>query len=309
MSVWAKVALGLGAAVLVAAVGGGLYVWKRPLEVYAWQSRKALAKAGLTRSAVQSPVGTQVYWEGGSGRPTVLLHGAGDQAGTWSKVAPALLSQYKLIIPDLAGHGESAPEDGPLPVGVVLSGLEAVLDKASPGEPVTLTGNSLGGWVATLYAQTHSARVAQVLLVNGGALRGEHSAVTLQPANREEARTLMQALRDPSSPPIPDFVLDDVIRLAREGPIARLAAAAQDMERYVLDGRLSEIKTPVAIIWGASDRLMPIEYAERMRAELPNVRLRMVPKCGHVPQQECPEALLEALQAALEAAGSPGAAR
>ena len=44
---------------------------------------------------------------GGAGPLLVLLHGAGDQAGTWSKVAPELKRHFQLLIPDLAGHGES----------------------------------------------------------------------------------------------------------------------------------------------------------------------------------------------------------
>ena len=67
------------------------------------------------------------------------------------------------------------------------------------------------------------------------------------------------------------------------------------MEKFVLDGRLGEVTVPVDIVWGASDRVMPLSYAERMLAELPRARLTELPRCGHVPQQECPAAFAEAL--------------
>jgi pimeloyl-ACP methyl ester carboxylesterase len=95
-------------------------------------------------------------------------------------------------------------------------------------------------------------------------------------------------------------VLDDVIRLARVGPLARFAETRDTMERFTLDGRLGELRVPEEIVWGASDQLMPLEYAERMCAELPDARLLTVERCGHAPQVECPDRLLAALLKAVD---------
>ena len=64
------------------------------------------------------------------------------------------------------------------------------------------------------------------------------------PKNRAEARKTIEALRDPGSIRVPDFVLDDVVREAAKGPIARLAAASDGMEKFVLEGRLAESNHP-----------------------------------------------------------------
>src|SRR5664279_1255671 len=117
-----------GAALLVLFVAGSLFVgWllvKRPLEVFAWGARRSLGRAGLKKLVVQTPVGPQTVFVGGSGPVLVLLHGAGDHAGTWFHVAPSLARRYTLVIPDLAGHGDSAPSTGPIPLSNVLGGLE-----------------------------------------------------------------------------------------------------------------------------------------------------------------------------------------
>jgi pimeloyl-ACP methyl ester carboxylesterase len=268
----------------------------RPLAMYAASGRRALLSAGLSKSAVPSPAGPQTFFRGGSGPVLVLLHGAGDQAAAWSIVAPKLLPGHTLVIPDLAGHGDSAPEIGPLPVETLLAGLSAVLDETVPKEPVTIVGNSLGAWLATLWAKDHPERVERIVLVNGGPLKHVAEGLTLQPKNRAEARKAVDALRDPGSIRVPDFVLDDVVREAAKGPIARLAAASEGMEKFVLDGRLAEVTVPVEIVWGVSDRMMPLSYAEAMLAGLPRTRLTQLPGCGHVPQQECPAAFVEALQ-------------
>jgi pimeloyl-ACP methyl ester carboxylesterase len=192
-----------------------------------------------------------------------------------------------VVIPDLAGHGKSAPSEGPLSVGQVLKGLEAVLEQG-PQDPAIIVGNSLGAWVALLYAREHPDRVARLVLVNGGALVGDRTDLSLTPKTREEAAALMTQLRDEKAQPVPGFVLDDVVRQAQTGPLARLTQTAGEMGQYVLDGKLADIKAPVDLIWGESDRLFSIAYARRMMAQLPAARLTTIPGCGHVPMQECP---------------------
>lgn len=111
-----RLRIGIAAMVLVVLAGlaVGTYIWERPLSVYAMFSRRALAGAGLTAASAETGFGLQNYRTGGQGSTLVLLHGAGDQAGTWSGVAPVLASRYRVVIPDLAGHGKSAPADGPI---------------------------------------------------------------------------------------------------------------------------------------------------------------------------------------------------
>ncbi len=293
----------ISALVIVAAAAGwvGWMVRYRPLTVFGWQTRAALRAAGLRRTVVASPAGPQVVFVGGRGPVVVLLHGAGDGAGTWFKVVPALARDHTLVVPDLAGHGGSAPRTGPIGMADVVAATEAVLDAAAPGAPPTLVGNSLGAWVAMLEAHRRPARVARIVCVDGGAIRGNNLAARVLPRTREEARESVAQTRDAGSPPVPAFVLDDIVRQARTGPLARFAANASTMERWVLDeAQLRELTVPVRLIWGRSDRLVPLDYAERMRAALPSAELVVLDRCGHVPQVECPAALLTALTQALD---------
>ena len=299
--------IGMGAALLLFVVlaGAAFYLWKRPLAFYAMLNRRALTTAGFERSEVASSLGPQAIWTGGSGSTIVLLHGAGDTSATYAKVADKLVSSYRVVIPDLAGHGRSAPAEGPIAVGQVLAGLEAVMQQASK-EPAILVGNSLGAWAALLYAKAHPDRVARVVLVNGGALTGERPDINLLPRSRDAAAVVMSQLRDPSAQPVPGFVLDDVVREAASGPLARIAQTASTMQQYLLDGRLHEIRTPVDLLWGESDQLFPLTYARRMMSALPGARLTTIAACGHVPQQECPARFASALLEVL-AAPAPGA--
>lgn len=286
-----------------------------PMDLFAAYTRAQLATAGFSRHEAQVGDDTLVWWQRGSGPTVVLIHGVTDQAGGWFQVAPALAESHRLLLVDLPGHGESSPASGPLPMTRVLEGLEGWLalpavtgTDGESGESVErpiLVGNSMGAWLALLVAQRHPELVSRVVAINGGPLRAETGDLDLMPATREEARRLMAAIRDPGSPPTPDVVLDDLVQRAPRAQVARMLEARDDLESYFLEGRrLGEIHTPVTIVWGESDRYMGRDYPDRLLAGLPDARLTLLPKCGHVPQIECPATLLPALEEALAPAPS-----
>ncbi len=295
--------------VVLVLAGLGTLTWlgrKRPLALYAWTCRRALAKAGLRQHFVPSSQGPLSVFVGGSGPLLLLLHGAGDQAGTWAKVVPALLGHYRLILPDLAGHGDSAPATGTIEAAAIVAGLEAVIGAEAQGEPLTVIGNSLGGWMAMVLAQRHPDWVARVIAVNGGALKGSSGSVNLLPGTRREAQETMAQLRDPSNPAVPDFVLDDMVRRGKSSPLRRFVATVNTtMGDWTLDeAQLRSIETPVTLLWGTADQLMTLGYAQRMASVLPHADLIPIARCGHIPQQEAPERFQEALLKVLGEAGA-----
>lgn len=287
--------------VFIAAVALVVYVRQNPLVIFAKMERRTLARSQFEKKHVSSGAGDLVYWEKGSGPVLVFIHGAGDQAGTWSKVAPSFTATHRVIVPDLAGHGESGPKAGAITLADEVSGLDALFKDLKIQKPI-LVGNSMGAWVALLYAYQHPGEVERLVLVNGGPYR-VNASYNLMPADREEARKIMSSLQDPRSPAVPSFVLDDIVRRSHAGPIGRLVEVSQDP--YVLDGKLESIKIPVDILWGESDRMLGMQYAERLKKELPFSRMTTLPRCGHVPQRECPLALTPKLTQLLAQPLSP----
>jgi pimeloyl-ACP methyl ester carboxylesterase len=290
----------VGALVAAALLAPLVAFWRRPLAAFGWLSRRSLARAGLRQQFVDTSVGRQSLFVGGTGRLVVLVHGAGDQAGTWARVVPALLPSVRLIVPDLAGHGDSDPRRGALSVGTVLEGFAEALAAVGGGAPAVVVGNSLGAWIATLYGLRHPDRVERLVLVNGGALEGDRSDVTFTPSSREEARVTMEALLGTDAARVPNFVLDDLIRVCRHGPLGRLAQTAAEMDRFMLEGRLHELSVPVDLLWGVEDRVFPLAYAERMAREFRAVRLTPLEGCGHVPHRSRPRAFGEVLVGLLD---------
>src|SRR5581483_11675150 len=182
------------------------------LNILDQMNRQALRAAGLAERTADSPLGAQTFFASPEGEPMWLLHGAGDHAGGWSRVAPQLLKAgYRLTVPDLAGHGTSEPFDRPLTMDMFLAGVDAVWS-ASAQAPAILVGNSFGAWLAIVWAIRHPQRVVRIVAVDGGPVTGIRPDLTLTPGDRVEARRIWEATVDRSHWTVPDMVLDEVIR-------------------------------------------------------------------------------------------------
>jgi pimeloyl-ACP methyl ester carboxylesterase len=177
--------------------------------------------------------------------------------------------------------------------------VETVVRREAPEGPVTLVGASIGGWLSLLWALEHPQRTRTVVLVNGVALSEGSGVVNMLPQTREEARRMLDALTGPAAPPAAGFLLDDLARRSEESPLARLMRSSYAPWR--IDERLSEVSTPVVLLWGDQDELLPLSYAEEVARRLPSARLETLPGCGHVPARECPGLLLPRLEAAVDA--------
>lgn len=296
----AVLALLTAGVVIVAALG--VFVWRAPLAALAVAGRATLRLSGFERVTVAAPAGPIAYFRKGSGPMLLFIHGANDQAGTWARIAPALAADHHVVVVDLAGHGDSAPADGPLRAGDLMAGIRAVVETERGSGKATLIGNSLGGWLALVHAFEHPDQVAHAVLVNGAIHRDDRSgaAVTLLPKTREDARHTMSVLMARNSPGVPDFVLDDLVRRAPTSPLARLLAQPEsDVASFLIDERLGELRVPVTLIWGEDDRLLSIDYARSAAARIPGARLEVLQACGHIPQRECAGALLTRLRESL----------
>src|SRR5690349_16900015 len=122
------------------------------------------------------------YAVGGDGPPLVLVHGLGGTIENWRALAPPLAARHRVLVPDLPGHGRSAP----LPQARHLDALaEAVLGIADAEEigPAVWVGHSLGGVVALRAAALRPDAVRGLVLAAaagiGSASRAAHATLTV----------------------------------------------------------------------------------------------------------------------------------
>ena len=256
------------------------------------RSRKSLLDQGLERVSH----GESIYFRGGVGRETiVLLHGANDQAGTWCGVVAALRHSHRLILPDLAGHGESGPSEGAISMPAMLAQIEAIIDAENASE-VTLVGNSMGGWIAILFALAHPIRVKRLILEDSSGLRLP-AGVPLLPRTPEEALRALRAVHGPEFP-LEEWWSESILARTLNSPMLRVAASG-DLLAHCVDARLAELSMPVTLIWGEHDGVLPLAYAEVFRRSIRGAVLKVISRAAHIPHLQQPQRFLEVLSSAL----------
>ncbi|HYC90196.1 MAG TPA: alpha/beta hydrolase [Thermoanaerobaculia bacterium] len=256
-------------------------------------ARGALVAAGFTRHERDGAVWFENVGRA-SARPgraearpaLVLIHGANDHAGTWFAVAPALARQYRVLIPDLAGHGESEPRTGPIPLSLIVAKLEALLH--DEGE-LTVVGNSLGGWMALVYTLRNRERVSRLGLESSGGLN-RPLAVPLVARTRGEAMTILRAVHGPAYEPR-EWVIEALLARASDSPMLRLT----ELPEHDVEPRLGEIDVPTTLITGADDGVVTRDYSEALRAAIPNASMCVIEGAAHIPHLQQPGRFLECL--------------
>jgi pimeloyl-ACP methyl ester carboxylesterase len=233
------------------------------------------------------------YVDVGSGPVVVLLHGLGGNSSNWAFNFAALSAKFRVIAPDQIGFGRS---DKPL-INYRVGTYADFLDKFLEGlnvEHASLVGNSMGGWVAALYAIKYPKRVERIVLVDaaGFAPPKEFDLSTLSglnPSTREQARYLAGLVF--FNPIFKTDAAVDATLAARisAGDGYTIQSLVESIYRNedMLDGKLSAVKQPTLIIWGKDDGLLPLASdGEKYKREMPSAQFVVFEQCGHVPQVE-----------------------
>jgi pimeloyl-ACP methyl ester carboxylesterase len=275
----------LGLAGGVAAFAAQFY--RRPTETFngILRTRMLLMGAREETSDVGGPgwLGMRYFCAGRRGMPIVLIHGLGGSAENWASLLPLLSKEYLVYAPDLPGFGKTplAPEGYTIRTHVLY--IRRFLDAL--GYPrVALVGNSLGGWIATMFAAEYPERVEHLYLLNSAGLKRDngHSPYA---TNRVEAQRSMEYVAGRPFPlRLPRFVLDAIVSNSQT-PAYRGFIDHYDKQEE-LDMMLGDVQAPTTIIWGMSDGLFPLTCAYDFQNGIVNSELILLPGVGHVPQAQ-----------------------
>ncbi len=259
------------------------------------------ACAGLRRRERRSGGLNWVYLDSGGDRtPLVLIHGFGGDKSNWTRMCRHLRGHFRIIVPDLPGFGESqAPVTLRYRVQDHVERLRGFLADLGVTQP-HLGGNSMGGYIAALYAATHTAEVSGLWLINSaGIFTAEQSELQqtldagghnpLLPQTAEQfGGVLRYAMSRP--PHIPSFVLDAMARRALAMNALRQNQFADILEESPhLEDLLKGLPTPTHVLWGEEDRLIHVDCVRVLRELLPNSSATVLKGIGHIPMLEAPE--------------------
>src|SRR6476660_2300165 len=109
------------------------------------------------------------YREAGAGEALLLIHGMAGSSATWRAVLPQLSKKYRVVAPDLFGHGDSAKPRGDYSLGAFAAWLRDLLNELGI-ERVTVIGQSLGGGVAMQFSYQHPELCDRLVLIGSGGL-------------------------------------------------------------------------------------------------------------------------------------------
>ncbi|MGO9463075.1 MAG: alpha/beta fold hydrolase [Isosphaeraceae bacterium] len=247
----------------------------------------------------------------GTGRAVVLLHGFPLSRAMWREQISGIGRSYRVIAPDLRGHGDSPTPDGAYTMDEMADDVVESLDALAIAEPVVLGGLSMGGYVAFSIMARYPSRVRGLILMDTRA-----SADTPEVAHDREvsARAVLDAN---SAKPVVEKMLprlfakatlaehpervEPLLVLMEQSPPRGIAGALRGMAlRPDRRPMLGQISVPTLVLVGEDDVITPPAEVKALAGAIPNSRLVVIPQAGHLAPYENPDAanraILEFLQ-------------
>lgn len=247
----------------------------------------------------------------GAGVPVVFIHGFPTSSHLWHDVVPLMPTGHRLVVLDLLGFGRS---DRPLAHAVDARAhanrLVEVFDELRI-DRACVVGHGFGGGVAQAFAIEHTDRLSHLCLVDSAGF--DHWPAMARPLTRAAlpvmplmpARALIgvlhaDMLRGFSNPERAGHAIDLYLRPfdcaeGRESIAAHLRGMAS-IDNKALAAALDRIVSSTAIVWGESDRLMPVSLGRKLAAAIPNASLDIIRGARHFTPTDCPRDVADAIQ-------------
>jgi pimeloyl-ACP methyl ester carboxylesterase len=253
--------------------------------------------------------GRQVHYLewGPSGAPAVLcLHGGGQTAYMYEEIGAALRTRYHVLAPDLPDHGDSDPtaDHDRHALAATLPPLCAHFGLTK----IAIVGASLGGIVGTTYAATYPDHVVAIALIDVGHKLEEEGVRKIIEfmskhesfASLEEAATEIAAYLPHRKEVRPESLTRNLRQrpdgrwVWKHGFNRRLRAEGTVQGKnwsHVIDGLdadAARLRCPVLVLRGSASDVLSHQGAEEVTALIPNARLAIVDKAGHLAAGDNP---------------------
>jgi len=256
------------------------------------------------------------YEEKGQGSPVLLVHGFGASTYTWRNIAPALAQDHRVIAVDLKGFGHSdKPFDERYSVFDQAELLKQLIIDNNLRD-LALVGHSYGGGVALVLALDEDprldGRISKLVLLDTIAYPQDipvffrmldvplfsHLGVRMVPPSVQTRIALRIAYLDNSKIDEEEVEMYAAPLRTAAGKHAIIHSARQIMPERLeeISARYASITMPTLIGWCDYDRIVPLDVGLKLRRTLPNAQLKIIEGCGHMPQEEQPEATLSVIQ-------------
>ena len=264
--------------------------------------------AGLVKKEIQVDDHKIAYLEGGKGQTMLLLHGFGGNKYLWIRFARYLTDDYHVVIPDIAGFGESSQIGaGTYDAETQVKRIDRFMQELKL-ERFHIAGNSMGGLLAAMYGASYPEKVVTLSLLAPAGVdspkpskmalllqKGTNPVLTGSPDEYERLLNLCFVK--------PPFIPSQFKRLLVADAIAHRKFDEKiwnDMKLHrvsdgsfspesLLDPYLPKIQVPVLIVWGDTDKILDVGGAAVLEKKLKNCRTVVMKETGHMPMLEKPK--------------------
>ncbi|KUI21039.1 alpha/beta hydrolase [Mycobacterium lehmannii] len=267
------------------------------------------------------------YRDVGSGEEALLLiHGMAGSSETWRAVIPQLSRRYRVIAPDLLGHGRSDKPRGDYSLGAFAVWLRDLLDELGISK-ATIVGQSLGGGVAMQFVYQHPDYCQRLVLISSGGL-GPDVGWTLRLLSAPGAEFLLPAIAPPPvltvGNKLRSWFRTAGIHSPRGAEMWSAYSSLADAQtrhaflrtlRSVVDYRGQAVSAlnrlhvanelPIMAIWGDEDRIIPVAHAYAAHEARPECRLEVLPGVGHFAHVERPNDVVDLLDDFISTTAQP----
>ena len=254
------------------------------------------------------------YRDAGSGETVLLIHGMAGSSDTWRAVIPQLAKKYRVVAPDLLGHGKSDKPRGDYSLGAFAVWLRDLLDELGVTR-ATIVGQSLGGGVAMQFVYQHPDYCQRLVLISSGGL-GPDVGWTLRLLSAPGAELIMPIIAPPpvlkAGNKLRSWFSSAGIQSPRGAEMWSAYSSFADSQtrqaflrtlRSVVDYRGQAVSAlnrlhmaselPIMAIWGDKDQIIPVAHAYAAHDARPESRLEVLEGVGHFPQVERPTEVVD----------------
>jgi pimeloyl-ACP methyl ester carboxylesterase len=248
------------------------------------------------------------YQENGQGMPVLLLHGFPFDHHIWRAQVEALKASYRVITPDLRGHGQSSAPEGVYDMELMVADLVVLLDNLGIDRAVWV-GHSMGGYITMAALRTVPERIMGIGLVathpyadsdDKRMQRRESAELALRQGSTDVAFSMMSLIFSPrveGKSPMAQDIYNIMVNTTARGIAGALRGMANRPDSVET---LRNADIPAVVIAGADDQIVKRDTAEMMAALMPRAALVEIENAGHLPMIEQPEATTAALRTFLQ---------
>jgi magnesium chelatase accessory protein len=259
----------------------------------------------------------------GKGPDLLLVHGTGASTHSWSALAPLLAERYRVIAPDLPGHGftDSGLERQSSLPGMAY-GLAALLDQLG-ADPALVVGHSAGAAVLARVCLDGCIDPQALVSLNGAllplrGLPGQFFAPTakllamfpqvprLFSWRAADRRMVARLVKETGSTPPPQMIdiYHQLVRSPRH--VAGTLRMMANWDLSALARQLPALRPPLFLVACENDHTVPLTEARRVYRLLPDSELITIPALGHLGHEEDPERFADLIQVIGERMADPG---